>query len=81
MPDFEATSWLAFYAPAKTPKAVIDTLNRELVFALNNPEVKRKLEDAGLPVIADKPEDLSRMTKDDLARWGELARQMNVKVE
>ena len=62
-------------------KAVIDTLNRELVFALNNPEVKRKLEDAGLPVIADKPEDLSRMTKDDLARWGELARQMNVKVE
>ena len=81
VPGFEATSWLAFYAPAKTPKAVIDTLNRELVFALNNPEVKRKLEDAGLPVIADKPEDLSRMTKDDLARWGELARQMNVKVE
>jgi len=81
VPGFEATSWLAFYAPAKTPKAVIDTLNRELVFALNNPDVKRKLEEAGLPIIADKPEDLGRITKDDLARWGALAREMNVKVE
>ena len=81
VPDFEATSWLAFYAPAKTPKAVIDTLNRELVFALNDPQVKRKLEDAGLPIVADKPEELARMTKDDLARWGQLAREMNVKVE
>lgn len=81
VPDFEATSWLAFYAPAGTPKPVIDTLNRELVFALNNPEVKRKLEEAGLPIIADKPEDLGRTTKDDLARWGDLARAMNVKLE
>lgn len=81
VPDFEATSWLAFYAPAKTPKAVVETLNRELVFALNNPDVKRKLEEAGLPVVADKPEELGRATKDDLARWGELTRMMNVKVE
>jgi len=81
VPDFEATSWLAFYAPAKTPKAVVETLNRELVFALNNPDVKRKLEEAGLPVVADKPEELGRATKDDLARWGELTRAMNVKVE
>ncbi|RKE72360.1 Bug family tripartite tricarboxylate transporter substrate binding protein [Pseudorhodoplanes sinuspersici] len=81
VPGFEATSWLAFYAPAKTPKTVIDTLNRELVFALNNPEVKRKLEEAGLPVVADKPEELGRTTKNDLARWGELTRVMNVRAE
>ena len=81
IPDFEATSWLAFYAPAKTPKAAVDILNRELVFALNHPDVKRKLEEAGLPVVADTAEELGRATKDDLARWGELARAMNVKVE
>ncbi len=81
VPNFEATSWLAFYAPAGTPKPVIDTLNRELVFALNNPDVKRKLAESGLPIVADKPEDLGRMTKNDLARWGELARTMNVKAE
>ena len=81
VPGFEATSWLAFYAPAQTPKAVIDTLNREIVFALNTPEVKQKLLEAGLPVVADKPEDLAKLTKDDLARWGELTRKMNVKAE
>jgi tripartite-type tricarboxylate transporter receptor subunit TctC len=81
VPGFEATSWLAFYAPAATPKAVTELLNRELVFALNSPEVKQKLFDLGLPVVADKPEELGRLTKDDLARWGDLARKMNVKAE
>jgi tripartite-type tricarboxylate transporter receptor subunit TctC len=81
VPGFEATSWLAFYAPAKTPKAIIDILNRELVYALNQPSVKQTLLDAGLPVIADRPEDLARVTQDDLNRWGKLTREMNVKAE
>jgi tripartite-type tricarboxylate transporter receptor subunit TctC len=81
VPGFEATSWLAFYAPAGTPRHVVDILNRELVFALNTPSVKQSLLDSGLPVIADKPEDLARTTQADLARWGELARKMNVRVE
>ena len=58
VPGFEATSWLAFYAPAATPKPVVDRLNQELVFALTSPEVKQKLFDLGLPVVADKPEGL-----------------------
>lgn len=81
VPGFEATSWLAFYAPAKTPKPVIDILNRELVFALNSPEVKQKLFDLGLPVVADAPEGLAKRTRDDFKLWGELARQMNVRTE
>ena len=70
MPGFEATSWLAFYAPAGTPKPVVDVLNREFVFALKSPEVKQKLFDLGLPVVADKPEELGRTHQEDLARWG-----------
>jgi tripartite-type tricarboxylate transporter receptor subunit TctC len=81
VPGFEATSWLAFYAPAGTPKPVIDVLNRELVFALNAPEVKKKLFDLGLPVVADTPEQLGKQTRDDLKLWGDIARQMNVKAE
>jgi len=81
VPGFEATSWLAFYAPAGTPQPVIDLLNRELVFALNRPEVKNKLEESGLPIIADKPEDLARTMQSDLARWGALARSTNAKSE
>ncbi len=81
VPGFEATSWLAFYAPGATPKPIVDKLNEALVAALTSPEVKQKLFDLGLPVVADKPEDLARTTRDDLARWGDLARKMNVKVE
>ena len=81
VPGFEATSWLAFYAPAGTPKNVVDILNRALVAALTTPAVKQTLLDSGLPVIADRPEDLARTTQGDLARWGELARKMNVRAE
>ncbi|HMK81064.1 MAG TPA: tripartite tricarboxylate transporter substrate binding protein [Xanthobacteraceae bacterium] len=81
VPGFEATSWLAFYAPAGTPKDRIAILNRALVDALDQPSVKQNLLDSGLPVIADRPEDLARITKNDLERWGELARAMNVKAE
>jgi tripartite-type tricarboxylate transporter receptor subunit TctC len=81
VPGFEATSWLAFYAPAATPKPVVEILSRELVHALNTPSVNQNLLDSGLPVIADKPEDLARTTQSDLTRWGELARAMNVKAE
>ncbi len=81
VPGFEATSWLAFYAPAGTPQAAIDVLNRELVFALNTPEVKQKLFDLGLPVVADKPEELGKRTRDELRQWGEIARAMNVRLE
>lgn len=81
VPGFEATSWLALYAPAGTPKAVVDVLNRELVFALNTPEVKKKLFDLGLPVVADTPEELARRTRDEFKLWGDVARAMNVRVE
>jgi tripartite-type tricarboxylate transporter receptor subunit TctC len=81
VPGFEATSWLAFYAPAGTPKAAVDVLNRELVFALNTPEVKQKLFDLGLPVVADKPEELAKRTRDELKLWGVIAREMNVRAE
>lgn len=81
VPGFEATSWLAFYAPAGTPKEAVEVLNRELVYALNTPEVKKKLFDLGLPVVADKPEELGKRTRDDLKQWGDIARAMNVKAE
>lgn len=56
IPNFEATSWLAFYAPGGTPKSIVETLNRELVLALKSEDVSKKLADAGLPVIADSSE-------------------------
>lgn len=81
VPGFEATSWLAFYAPAGTPKEAVEALNRELVHALNTPEVKKKLFDLGLPVVADKPDELGKRTRDELKLWGDIARAMNVRAE
>jgi tripartite-type tricarboxylate transporter receptor subunit TctC len=81
VPGFEATSWLAFYAPAGTPPAAVEILNRELVVALNTPEVKQKLFDLGLPVVADSAEGLAKRTRDEFKLWGEVARAMNVRAE
>lgn len=81
LPGFEATSWLAFFAPSGTPQPIVDRLSKALIDALNAPDVRQKLLDGGLPVVADKPEELAKVLKSDLALWGKLAREMNVQAE
>lgn len=81
VPDFEATSWLAFFAPAGTPKPIIDRLNKELVAALTSEDVKTKLDELALPIVADKPEDLKQLLQFDLDRWGKLVKEMKIEAQ
>lgn len=81
LPGFEATSWLAFFAPAGTPAPIQDRLTKALVAALNSNDVKEKLLEVGLPVVADTPAELADTLKRDLQKWGTLAREMGVQVE
>ena len=46
-PGYQATNWYGYYAPAKTPKDILERLNREIVKALNSAEVKELLAQAG----------------------------------
>jgi tripartite-type tricarboxylate transporter receptor subunit TctC len=81
VPDFEATSWVAVLAPAKTPRAVIDRLNRELNAALSDPAIIEKLGTLGIVATPGTPEALSERMRADLAKYGAVVKAANIRAE
>jgi len=59
-------------APAKTPKDVINRLNKEVTAALNAPEVKKKLHDLNVEATPSTPAQTSELLASDIKRWGDV---------
>ena len=73
-PGFESSGWLGFVFPAKTPKPIVDRMNREMVAVLNLREVQAQLEDLGLDPEPGDTAKFHALIKSDFARWGKLIR-------
>jgi len=80
-PGYEATNWYAYLAPAKTPKDIVERLNRELVKALNSPEVKDLLNKQGLEAAPSTPEELAAYMKREYDTWGRVVKQAGIKAQ
>lgn len=65
----DVQQWYGFFAPAKTPKAVVDKLNKALNDVLNDKETIKRIEDHGADVETSTPEQLGTLVKSELARW------------
>jgi tripartite-type tricarboxylate transporter receptor subunit TctC len=65
----EVQQWYGFFAPAKTPKPVIDLLNKALNKVLADKEVVKRLEDHGATVEASTPEKFGELVKGELVKW------------
>jgi tripartite-type tricarboxylate transporter receptor subunit TctC len=70
--EFTLDSWFALYAPAGTPKDVVQQLSTELAKILSSPDVKKKAEDAGTAVDYMGPAQLGEYTRKELAYWGRV---------
>jgi len=79
LPPFEATVWNGIFAPAGTPRPVIDILHRELVKAYNAPEIKAQVEATGSYVAADTPEEFAAFIRAEVAKWGKVGRAAGIK--
>ena len=65
----DVQQWYAFFAPAKTPKPVIEKLNKALNQVLADPEIIKRIEDHGADVETSTPEQLGTLVKSELAKW------------
>ncbi len=81
VPDFEASSWVAVLAPARTPRAIVERLNRELNAVLTSPETVEKLATLGIVATPGTPEQLSAQIRTDLAKYGGVVKAANIKAE
>lgn len=75
--DVVATAWFAYYAPAKTPKPVVDQLRAEFMRAVNSREVRQQLLQNGMYPVADGPEALLKTMREDTARWAAIMKAAN----
>jgi len=73
--DFEAISWIGFLAPARTPRAIVERYNAELVRILRRPEIRDKLVGIDFEVIGSTPEEFGALIKSEITRWGEVIRR------
>ncbi len=81
LPGFEATSWFAVFAPAGTPKPVVDRLHAEIVRIFNLPDVQAKMKTLGLDPILGGPDDLARTQQAEIAKWAKVIRDSGAKAE
>jgi tripartite-type tricarboxylate transporter receptor subunit TctC len=79
--DFEASSWVAILAPAKTPRAVVEKLNRELNAVLASPEIVEKLMTLGITATPGTPEKFAEQMKADLEKYGKVVKASGIKAE
>ena len=79
LPGMEVFVWNGLFAPAGTPRPVIDVLHRELVKAYNAPEIKAQVEATGSYVAADTPEEFAAFIRAEVAKWGKVGRAAGIK--
>src|SRR5260370_1202997 len=78
-PGFEAVPWFGLMAPAGTPGAIIERLHRDTVRILALPDVRRKLNDLGLHVIAGSHGELAAVIVREIPQWARVIRQAGLK--
>ena len=69
VPGYEASAWNGVAAPAKTPRAVIERLNKEINAAVAAPELRQRLQDLGVDARASSPEAMRELLISETAKW------------
>ena len=82
MPALEAVNWYAIMAPAKTPRAIVERLHGAITRAALSPDLKDKFIAGGFePMVSASPEAYTAFLKQELARWGKVARAADIRAE
>ena len=78
LPGYAVNVWQGVLAPAGTPKEIINTLNREIIAVLKNPEDAAKLVAVGLEPIPTTPEHFAEIMKSDQEKWTKVVQSTGI---
>jgi len=79
LPGYDVSPWFAVFAPAGTPKPIVQKLHAVLLEAMKQPDVQAKFEAIGAEAIGSTPEALATHLQRETARWGKLITDRNIK--
>jgi tripartite-type tricarboxylate transporter receptor subunit TctC len=78
LPGFEAVQWYGIVAPARTPKAIVEQLNREINALLTAPEFRETLDKDGAVALPVTPEAFGQLIATEIPLWREIIRAANI---
>jgi tripartite-type tricarboxylate transporter receptor subunit TctC len=81
VPGYDAASWYALLAPAKTPDAILEQINREVVQVLRGDDVRERLGAQGLEATGSTRQDLALRIREDISKWQRVVKAAGIKVE
>jgi len=81
IPDFDVVLWAGLFAPAGTPRAVVERIHQSAVKAMQLPEVRERMLALGITPVGNTPEELAAIVKADLEKWTRVAKQAGVKAD
>jgi tripartite-type tricarboxylate transporter receptor subunit TctC len=81
LPGYESVASYGFFAPARTPDAVITRFNQEVLRALENSDVRGRFLAAGIEPVGSSPVEFAATIKSDMAKWGKIIRDAGIRTE
>ena len=81
MPGYESGTWFGLFAPAGTPREIVNRLNGEIVRIMASADMKAKLLDQGADPVTGTPEQFRAFVKNELAKWGKVVKTVGIKLE
>ena len=81
VPGYEWATTFGIFAPAGTPAAIVNKLNKELVWTLHRPEVKERMLNGGIEVVGSTPEELAAAVKSEMARLTKVIKAADLRRE
>ncbi len=81
VPGYQVSVWFGVVAPAATPKDVVARLNAEINRILALPDVKERFGQSGIDIVGGTPEQFDRHIREQVATWGKVVKDANIKVD
>ncbi len=80
-PGYEDYTWIAFFAPARTPNAIVQQLNRQIAALLQLPDTRKRLAALGFDPVENTPEQFTAYIKIEVAKWATVIKESGAKVD
>jgi tripartite-type tricarboxylate transporter receptor subunit TctC len=81
VPGFFFSQWIGMMAPAKTPPPIVERIHREAVRVLAQGDVRRRLDELGMAVVANSPAEFGAFIAADTARWAKVIKAAGIKLD
>ena len=78
---FDLATWFAFYAPAATPRELVEKISADMRRALAQPDTKERLTGIGVDIVASTPQELGAFNRAELVKWAKIVKDSGAKLD